>query len=95
MAVLAASAAERDRYRRTLSRCYRDGELMPLASLLDLTAPPADRVTGFLVESASVVEWHDRHGPIGGDRENSDAVANLYRGRQNGSFVQASAGTSA
>lgn len=57
MAVLAASEAERDRYRRTLSRCYRDGELMPLASLLDVAAPPADRVTGFLVESTSLVEF--------------------------------------
>lgn len=57
MAVLAASDSEQDRYRRTLDRCYRDGELMPIASLLELTAPPADRVTGYLVESVSVVEF--------------------------------------
>jgi hypothetical protein len=57
MAVLAMSAAERDRYRRTLARCYRDRELFPLATLFEQTAPPANRATGFHVESASLVEF--------------------------------------
>lgn len=57
MAVLASSPCELDRYQRTLPRCYRDGELMPVASLLGLAAPPADRVTGFLVQSVSLVEF--------------------------------------
>jgi hypothetical protein len=58
MAVLAASAVERDRYKRTLVRSYwKDREVIPLASLFELTAVPADRATAFHVGSASVVEF--------------------------------------
>jgi hypothetical protein len=57
MAVLAASPAELDRYRRTLSRCYRGGELFPVESLLTLKTPAADRATAFYVESVSLVNF--------------------------------------
>ncbi|HET6572055.1 MAG TPA: hypothetical protein VFG68_00510 [Fimbriiglobus sp.] len=57
MAVLACSPAEVERYRRTLARCYRDGELFPIEALFELKAPPAERVTGFAVESASLVAY--------------------------------------
>lgn len=57
MAVLATTARERDRYRRTLPKSYHARELIPLAALFDLTAPPADRATGFYVGSASVVDF--------------------------------------
>jgi hypothetical protein len=57
MAVLACSPSELDRYRRTLSRCYRDGELFPVESLLELKGPPAERATGFYVESVSLVAY--------------------------------------
>lgn len=57
MAVLATSAAERDRYRRTLSRCYQSRELFPVAALFELADMPADRATGFHVESASLVDF--------------------------------------
>jgi hypothetical protein len=57
MAVLAASPAEVDRYRRTLSRCYRGGELFPVESLLTLKAPTTDRATAFYVESVSLVNF--------------------------------------
>ena len=57
MAVLAMSAVERDRYRRTLPKSYQARELIPLAALFELTAPPADRATGFHVGSTSVVDF--------------------------------------
>ena len=57
MAVLATSAVERDRYRRTLPKSYQARELIPLAALFDLTGVPAERATGFHVGSASVVEF--------------------------------------
>jgi hypothetical protein len=57
MAVLAASPAEVDRYRRTLSRCYRGGELFPVESLLTLKTPTTDRATAFYVESVSLVNF--------------------------------------
>lgn len=57
MAVLAASPAELDRYLRTAARCRRTGELLSAAALLELTAPPADRVTGFYVGSVALVEF--------------------------------------
>jgi hypothetical protein len=57
MAVLAAAPAEVDRYLRTAARCRKDGELLPVATLLGLTAPPADRVTGFYVGSVALVEF--------------------------------------
>ena len=57
MAVLATSAVERDRYRRTLPKSYQARELIPLAALFELPAPPAERATGFHVGSASVVDF--------------------------------------
>jgi hypothetical protein len=57
MAVLAASPAEVDRYRRTLSRCHQGKELLPVETLLGLTAPPADRVTGYVVGSVTLVDF--------------------------------------
>jgi hypothetical protein len=58
MAVLAASPTEVDRYLRTVPRCERGGELFPLASLLELSGlPKADRITGFTVESVSLVDF--------------------------------------
>jgi hypothetical protein len=57
MAVLACSPAEVERYRLTLARCYRDGELLPVEALLELTDPPAERVTAFAVGSASLVAF--------------------------------------
>ena len=57
MAVLATSAVERDRYRRTLPKSYQARELIPLAALFELAAPPAERATGFHVGSASVVDF--------------------------------------
>lgn len=57
MAVLAASDLERDRCRRTLGRCAQKGELLPVESLLGITTPPANRVTGYYVESVSLVEF--------------------------------------
>ena len=61
MAVLASAPAEVDRYLRTAARCRRDGELVPVATLLALTAPPADKVTGFYVGSVSLVEFLVRY----------------------------------
>lgn len=57
MAVLAASAVEVDRYLRTLPRCRESGEWIPLSTLLTLSAPPADKVTGYYVGSVSLVEF--------------------------------------
>jgi hypothetical protein len=57
MAVLAGSPEEVSRYTRTLSRCARDGELRPLATLFDLKDVPADKVTGFYCQSVSVTEY--------------------------------------
>lgn len=57
MAVLAASTMEVDRYLRTLPRCREAGELIPLATLLTLSAPPTDKVTGYYVGSVSLVEF--------------------------------------
>ncbi len=57
MAVLASSPGEVDRYRRTLSRCYRNGELFPVEALFELKAPPAERVTAFSVQSVSLVDF--------------------------------------
>jgi hypothetical protein len=58
MAVLAASPTEVERYLRTLPRCARDGELVPVATLLaskDLPGP--EQITGFAVESVSLVDF--------------------------------------
>jgi hypothetical protein len=58
MAVLAGAPDEVSRYVRTLSRCARGGELLPTASLLDLTDfPPAEKVTGYLCASVTMVDY--------------------------------------
>ncbi len=56
MAILAGSPEEISRYTRTLTRCARDGEVRPLATLFDLKDFPADKITGFYCQSASVTE---------------------------------------
>jgi len=58
MAVLAGAPDEVSRYVRTLSRCARGGELLPTAALLDLTDfPPAEKVTGYLCASVTLVDY--------------------------------------
>ncbi|MFO0800396.1 MAG: hypothetical protein U0804_23250 [Gemmataceae bacterium] len=58
MAVLAGSPDEVSRYVRTLSRCARAGELLPTAALLELTDfPAADKVTGYLCASVTLVDY--------------------------------------
>ena len=58
MAVLSGSPDEVSRYVRTLSRCARGGELLPMASMLDLTDfPPAEKVTGYLCASVTIVDY--------------------------------------
>ncbi len=57
MAILAGSSEEISRYTRTLTRCARDGELRNLATLFDLKDFPADKITGFYCQSASVTEY--------------------------------------
>ncbi len=57
MAILAGSPEEISRYTRTLTRCARDGELRPLATLFDLKDFPADKITGFYCQSVSVTEY--------------------------------------
>ncbi len=57
MAVLSSPSAEAERCARTLTRCYKNGELFTIAALLDLKNPPKpELVTGFYVESVSLVE---------------------------------------
>ena len=54
----AGSPEEVSRYVRTLPRCARGGELLSTAALLDLKDyPPADKITGFYCQSASVAEY--------------------------------------
>ena len=57
MAILAGSPEEISRYTRTLTRCARDNELRPLATLFDLKDYPADKITGFYCQSVSVTEY--------------------------------------
>ena len=58
MAVLAGSPEEVSRYVRTLPRCARDNELVPVAALLEMKDFPAvEKVTGFYCESVSVVDY--------------------------------------
>ncbi len=62
MAVLAESDMEIGRYLRTLPRCDRTGELPRVENLMKATDIPAKGVTGFYVESVSLVDflvrWH-------------------------------------
>jgi hypothetical protein len=57
MAILAGSPDEIARYRATLARCARDGELRSLAALFALKEFPADKITGFYCQSVSVTEY--------------------------------------
>jgi hypothetical protein len=57
MAILAGSPEEISRYTRTLTRCARAGEIFTLAALFDLKDFPADKITGFYCQSASVTEY--------------------------------------
>ena len=57
MAILAGSPEEIGRYTRTLARCAREGELRPLTALFELNDFPADKITGFYCQSASVTEY--------------------------------------
>lgn len=66
MAVLAGDADEIARFTRKLPDCYRDAQLFPMASLLELKEfPDAARITGFYCESVSVVEYLMK---LGGER---------------------------
>lgn len=57
MAILAGSPEEVSRYTRTLARCARAGELRPLAALFDLKDFPADQITGYYCQCASVTDY--------------------------------------
>jgi hypothetical protein len=58
MAVLAGSADEIDRYRRTFMKCARDGKLFTLAALLEMKEyPAAEKITGFYCGSVSLVDY--------------------------------------
>jgi hypothetical protein len=57
MAVLAESPEQLGRYRRTVARCDRDGELEPVSAVLTATDVPAKAVTGFAVGSVSLVDF--------------------------------------
>ena len=57
MAVLASSDAEVGRYLRTLPRCDRDGDLPSVEILFKAIEIPAKGVTGFYVESVSLVDF--------------------------------------
>jgi tetratricopeptide (TPR) repeat protein len=58
MAVLAGDPDEIGRFVRTLPRCHRDGQLLPLAALMDLKEfPEASRITGFYCESVTLVDY--------------------------------------
>lgn len=57
MAILAGSPEEISRYTRTLARCAREAEVRTLAALFDLKDFPADKITGFYCQSASVTEY--------------------------------------
>jgi hypothetical protein len=67
MAVLAGDPDEVGRFVRTLPRCARDGQLVPVASLLEMKDfPDAARITGFYCQSVSLVEFLVR---LKGERE--------------------------
>ncbi|MBI1383201.1 MAG: hypothetical protein GC161_19210 [Planctomycetaceae bacterium] len=57
MAVLGESPEQLGRYRRTVVRCDRDGELQPVGQVLAATDVPAKAVTGFAVGSVSLVDF--------------------------------------
>ena len=57
MAVLSTSAIEQNRYSRTFARCVDTNSLIAVSTLTQSKVPPADRVTEFYVESASLVSF--------------------------------------
>ncbi|HXD87775.1 MAG TPA: hypothetical protein VN641_14875 [Urbifossiella sp.] len=58
MAVLAESADEVDRYRRTCVKCGRAGQLFTVAALLEMKEfPAADKITGYYCGSISLVDY--------------------------------------
>jgi hypothetical protein len=58
MAVLAGSPEEVSRYVRTLTRCARSGELVPMAALLEMKDfPPAEKITGYYCASVTLVDY--------------------------------------
>ncbi|HJZ57817.1 MAG TPA: hypothetical protein VKE74_22850 [Gemmataceae bacterium] len=66
MAVLAGDPDEVSRFVRTLPRCARDGQLFPVASLVEMKEfPDATRVTGFYCESVTLVDYLVK---LGGER---------------------------
>jgi len=57
MAVLSTSETEQNRHLRTVSRCANQRELPLIADLLKSREVPAQSVTGFYVESVSLVDF--------------------------------------
>jgi hypothetical protein len=57
MCVLAASETERNRISRTVVRCARNRELLPIGEILKAREVPTPSVTGFYVESVSLVDY--------------------------------------
>lgn len=58
MAVLAGDPDEVSRFIRTLPRCYREGQLFPVGTLMELKEfPEANRITGFYCESVALVDY--------------------------------------
>ncbi len=57
MAVLSESPEQLGRYRRTVAKCDRDGELQPVGKVLAATDVPVKAVTGFAVASVSLVDF--------------------------------------
>jgi hypothetical protein len=55
MAVL-ATGTEAEQCRRTLARCYQDGELFAVGSFLEMKGPKPEQVTGYYVEAVSLVD---------------------------------------
>jgi hypothetical protein len=57
MAVLATSETEIDRHRQTVLRCWKNREIHPVSKVITAGEFPAEQVTGFYVESVSLVEF--------------------------------------
>ncbi len=55
-------AAERERYYRTLARCIRDQQTIPLAQLLSMQECPPQQVTAFCCQSVVLAELLIRRG---------------------------------
>ena len=57
MAALSTSESERDRYLKTIRRCAKEGELLPVSAVLHAEEVPAKSITAYHVESASLVQY--------------------------------------